>query len=299
MTTAPQVVRIALKNILFPTDFSPASDAALPFALALARIYGSTILMAHALPTEPMLQVVPDRIPEQDNQDWQQAREKLAECTRNVALGDIPCKAVLDRGDLSDVIPAMIDQYRADLVVLGTHGRRGVSKLMLGSGAERIYRSAQCPVLTVGPKAQKAGANWKPRRILCPVEITPDDRELSPEPALHYALSLAEENQAQFIILQSLPLVPWQHRDAVTKQTCQTLQRLLPPQANDWCTPDFVVRWEHPAEAILHTAVEREADLIVMGVRRSQAAGLSAHLPWPIASEVVSRAISPVLTVRV
>jgi len=96
-----------------------------------------------------------------------------------------------------------------------------------------------------------------------------------------------------------VPLVPWQHRDLVMKQSRETLQRLLPPQANDWCTPDFVVRWEHPVEAILHAAIEREADLIVMGVRKSQMTGLSAHLPWPIASEVVSRAICPVLTVRV
>jgi nucleotide-binding universal stress UspA family protein len=298
MTTTTQVARIALKNILFPTDFSPASDAALPFAVALAKIYGSTILMAHALPREPMLQVVPDRVPAQDDQDWQQAREKLAECTRKLALGDIPCKALLDRGDLSDVIPAMIEEYGADLVVLGTHGRRGVSKLVLGSDAERIYRSAQCPVLTVGPKA-KAGAEWKPRRILCPVEITPHDSGRDPEPALHYALSLAEENEAQFIVLQAVPLVPWQHRHQVSKQTQEALQRLLPPEASNWCIPDYVVRWEHPVEAILHTAAEREADLIVMGVRRAQAAGLSAHLPWPIASEVVSRAPCPVLTVRV
>jgi len=298
MTTTAQVARIALKNILFPTDFSPASDAALPFAVALAKIYGSTILMAHALPREPMLQVVPDRVPAQDDQDWQQAREKLAEYTRNLALGDIPCKALLDRGDLSDVIPAMIEENGADLVVLGTHGRRGVSKLVLGSDAERIYRSAQCPVLTIGPKA-KAGAEWKPRRILCPVENTPHDSGRDPEPALHYGLSLAEENEAQFIVLQAVPLVPWQHRHQVSEQTQEALQRLLPPEASNWCIPDYVVRWEHPVEAILRTAVEREVDLIVMGVRRAQAAGLSAHLPWPIASEVVSKAHCPVLTVRV
>jgi nucleotide-binding universal stress UspA family protein len=300
MTTAPQVVRIALKNILFPTDFSPASDAALPFALALAKIYGSTILMAHAVPAEPMLQVVPDRIPAQDDQDWQQAREKLAECTRNVALGDIPCKAVLNRGDLSNVIPAMVEKCRADLVVLGTHGRRGVSKMMLGSGAEQIYRSAPCPVLTVGPKA-KAGADWKPRRILCPVELTAHDGDRDPESALLYGLSLAEENEAQFLVLQAVPLVPWQHREAVAQQTREGLERLLPPQARDWCTPEFIVRWEHPAEAILRTAADREADLIVMGVHRSRAAArsLAAHLPWPVASEVVSRAACPVLTVRV
>ncbi len=300
MTSASQLVSIALKNILFPTDFSSTSDAALPFALALAKIYGSTILLTHALPGESLLQGMPDRIPAHDEHDWQQAREKLAEYSRNVALGHTPCKALLNRGDLANVIPAMVEKYKADLVVLGTHGRRGVSKMMLGSGAEQIYRSAPCPVLTVGPKA-KAGADWKPRRILCPVELMAHNGERDPEPALHYALSLAEENEAQFLVLQAVPLVPWQHRDAVARQTREALARLLSPQARDWCKPEFMVRWEHPVEAILRTAADREADLIVMGVRRSPAAArsLAAHLPWPVASEVVSRAECPVLTVRV
>jgi nucleotide-binding universal stress UspA family protein len=300
MTSASQLVSIALKNILFPTDFSSTSDAALPFALALAKIYGSTILLTHALPGESLLQGMPDRIPAHDEHDWQQAREKLAEYARNVALGHTPCKALLNRGDLANVIPAMVEKYKADLVVLGTHGRRGVSKLMLGSGAEQIYRSAPCPVLTVGPKA-KTGADWKPRRILCPVELMAHNGERDPEPALHYALSLAEENEAQFLVLQAVPLVPWQHRDAVARQTREALARLLSPQARDWCKPEFMVRWEHPVEAILRTAADREADLIVMGVRRSPAAArsLAAHLPWPVASEVVSRAECPVLTVRV
>lgn len=299
MAAAPQVARITLRTILFPTDFSPASSAALPFALSLAKIYGSTLLLAHALPAETHLKVVPDCVPEEDDADWQRAREKLEACTHDPLIGDTRCRALLDRGDLSSVIPEMIQEHRIDLVVLGTHGRRGVSKLVLGSGAERIYRSAICPVLTIGPKAQKAGAEWSLRRILCPVDIGELSSKRQTEPALHYALSLAEENEAQFLLMNAIPLVPWQHRDAVVQQTREVLERLLPAHAGDWCSPDFMVRYEPAVEAILHVAVEREVDLIVMGVHKARTAGLSAHLPWPIASEVVSRAICPVLTIRV
>ncbi|HUO17691.1 MAG TPA: universal stress protein [Verrucomicrobiae bacterium] len=299
MATAPQVARITLRNILFPTDFSPASSAALPFALSLAKMYGSTLLMAHALSPAPHLQVIPDHVPEEDDWEWEDARDKLDACTHDPLIGDTRCKTLLNRGDLSSVIPTMIQEHSVDLVVLGTHGRRGVSKLVLGSGAERIYRSATCPVLTIGPKAQKAGAEWSPRRILCPVDIAEISSKRQTEPALHYALSLAEENEAQFLLMHAIPLVPWQHRDAVGQQTREVLERLLPPQASDWCTPDLVVRYEPAVEAILHIAVEREVDLIVMGVHKARAAGLSAHLPWPIASEIVSRAICPVLTIRV
>jgi len=294
MSTAPQVSRIALKNILFPTDFSQASNGALPFALALARVYDSTVVVAHALPPEPHLQVVLDRVPAADERPWHEAQDKLVQFTHNRAFGEIPCKIALDRGDLADVIPAMIREYAADLVVLGTHGRRGVSKIVLGSGAEKIYRSASCPVLTVGPKAHESAEPWTLHRILCPVDLAED-----PEPALHYALSLAEEHQAEFIVMQSIPLVPWQRRPAAEEHARRDLERLIPESAKDWCVPQCIVRWEYPAEAILHAAAEREVDLIVMGVHKARAATWSAHLPWPVASEVVSRARCPVLTVRV
>ena len=292
MPAIPQVARISLKNILVPTDFSPASATALPFALILARIYGATLLAYHVIPPEPLEPVVTDRLPAQDDRVWEEARQNLSDFAHNCSTGDIRFKCLLERGDLVEAIPGVVHDRDIDLVVLGTHGRRGVSKLVLGSEAEKIYRSSPCPVLTVGPKVH--AGEWKLRRILCPVEIAEN-----PEPALHYALSLAEENEAEFIVMQSVPLVPWQHREAVAEKTRHHLETLVPEQAKDWCTPEFLVRWEHPAEAVLLAATEREVDLIVMGVRKSRATGLSSHLPWPVASEVVSRAPCPVLTVRV
>lgn len=293
MPTLAPVARLSLKTILFPTDFSPASRSAQPFAGALARIYGSTVLIAHALPPEPRGQVVFDRVPAQDDQDWIAARHHLDEFAHDAALQNIPCKSLLGRGDVMDIIPEMIRGHHIDLIVLGTHGRRGVGKMILGSAAERIYRSASCPVLTIGPKTH-AAANWKMQRILCPVDVAED-----PEPVLHYALSLAEENQAQIILLEAIPLVPWQHRPSVAERSRQALEGLIPEQARDWCAIDYAVRWEHPAEAILLEARNREADLVVMSVHKSRAAAWSSHLPWPVASEVVSHAECPVLTIRI
>lgn len=292
MPTAQQVARISLKNILFPTDFSPESSAALPFALALARMYGSTLLLTHVIPPEPRLQIVTDRLPPQDDRVWQDAHHKLSQFTANRQIGAAPCKTFVEQGDLAAMIPDMIREQAVDLVVVGTHGRTGVSKVMLGSAAEKIYRSSSCPVLTVGPRVH--AGDWKPGRILCPVDMVEDPRLF-----LNYALAMAEENQAEFIVLQAVPLVPWQHRASVEAQMRERLERLVPEQAKDWCTPQFLVRWEHPAEAVLLAAAEWEVDLIVMGVRKARAAGLSSHLPWPVASEVVSRAPCPVLTVRV
>lgn len=301
MPTITPLTRLSLKTILFPTDFSPASRSALPFALALARIYGSTLLVEHAIPSEPLLEVVPEPLPAQDDRAWQEARSKLDEFSHGIRLTYSPTQAVLNQGDLSDVIPAMICQHDVDLVVLGTNGRRGVSKLFLGSNAETIYRSASCPVLTVGPKVPPM-ADWKLRRILCPVDVGLDskhDPKHDPELLLHYALSLAEGNHAECTVLQAIPLVPWQHRASVEQRSRRVLEGFMPPQAEDWCSPECLIRWEHPVEAILRTSQERESDLIVMSVHKARAAGWTAHLPWPVASEVVSRAQCPVLTVRV
>lgn len=293
MPTLTPVARLTLKTILFPTDFSPASRAALPFAEALARVYGSTILFAHALPPEPHGQVVFDRVPARDDQDWSAARHQMDEFAHQAGRHGIPCKCLLGRGEVLDIIPEMIRGHQINLIVLGTHGRHGVGKMILGSAAEKIYRSASCPVLTIGPKSHDA-ANWKLQRILCPVDVAED-----PEPVLHFALSLAEENQAQVILLEAIPLVPWQHRPSVAERSQKALEGLIPEQAKDWCTIDYAVRWEHPAEAIVLEALNREADLIVMSVHKSRAVAWSSHMPWPVASEVVSHAPCPVLTVRV
>jgi nucleotide-binding universal stress UspA family protein len=280
-----EVARISLKNILFPTDFSPASSAALPFALALARVYDSTLLVTHVLAGVR-------RQGSEASLEWEDAQQKLNRLSADRQFAGAASKTVLDQGDLADVIPRLIRGQSVDLVVLGTHGRRGFSKLVLGSSAEKIYRLASCPVMTVGPNAHDG--DWKLRSILCPVDVLED-----PEPFLSYALSLAEQNQSNLIVLQAVPLVPWQHRASVETQMRERLERMIPEDAGSGYTPQFVVRWEHPAEAVLLTAEEWEADLIVMGVRKAHAARFSDHLPWPVASEVVSRARCPVLTVRI
>ena len=293
MPILAQVPRLSLKNILFPTDFSPASSAALPYAERLAEIYGSTILIAHSIPPEPRQTVVTDRFLGVEDRAWRDARHNLDDLSHDRSLHDIPHKTLLDRGDVGEVIPAIIHEQEVDLVVLGTHGYRGISKIVMGSAAEKIYRSATCPVLTVGPKSTQ-GTDWRLRTILCPVDAAED-----PSPVLNFALSLAEENQSELILLQAIPMVPWQHRSAVEMQARLGIESLIPAQTKDWCTPRLAICWEHPVEAILTEAHEIHPDLVVMSVHKSRAAVLASHLPWPVASEVVSRASCPVLTVRV
>lgn len=292
MPTVSTVSRLSLKEILVPTDFSPASQAALPFAQALAQAYGSTVLLAHAIAPEPHRQIPTDRVPEEEAAVCQDARWKLDAFQSDPGLAGLSCATLLDRGDVGDVIPAMIEAHKVDLIVLGTHGRRGVKKIILGSAAEKIYRAATCPVLVVGPMVQPIHG-WKLRQILCPIDTSED-----PTQVLRYALSLAEEHQSRFILMQVIPLVPWQHQADIEERSRRALAALIPEQSKDWCSPEYVVRWEYPPEAILHEAEKREVDLIVLSVHHSRSAS-SSHLPWPVASEVISQAQCPVLTIRI
>jgi len=286
--------RLSLKNILFTTDFSSASDMALPYALALARWYGAKVLVAHAVPPEPMLGVPMDPAPVEMDFNWQAAQRKMAEFVRSGTFRDTPHEQVLRQGELWDVLSAILQQHEIDLLVLGTHGRDGLKKLLLGSAAEQIFRRAFCPVLTVGPRVPRQPApfeNWK--RILFATDFSEGSLN-----ALPYALSLAEENQACLILLHLIPLAPVQEQEVVMQSARRRLEALVPLEAAAWCKPEFVVRFEFPAQGILQVAQERGCDLVVMGVHGSATPRAATHLPWATAHDVVCHAHCPVLTVR-
>jgi nucleotide-binding universal stress UspA family protein len=292
VATVPVTTRITISNILLATDFSEVSSGALGYACNLARSYGSKIFVTHVVPPEPYLTVPLEPIPIDLDLFWNREKQNMADFVSAKALEEIPHEDILQRGELWDVISNVIDQHRIDLIVMGTHGRKGLKKIVLGSVAEKIYRQAKCPVLTVRPEvAASARTGWELKRILFATDFSETSLH-----ALPYALSLAEENQATLIFLNVAPLVPYQYKESIVETTCKRLEGLMP--AEPWCTPDFVVCFDFPAQGILQIARDREPDLIVLGVNRRAAAGLSSHLPWSTASEVVSAAPCPVLTVR-
>ena len=286
--------RISISNILVTTDFSLASKLALPYAVALARQYGARIVVGHAISPEPHLTVPLDPLPEDTDTVRQQAQRNLVDFARPEIFGDIPYEGMVERGDFWSVISDMIHTCEIDLIVAGTRGRQGIRKLVLGSHAEKIYRRTDRPVLTIGPKVRPLDpSGWNLKQILFPT----DGSEVSLS-ALPYALSLAEENQATLILLQLMLFIAPEYRKTDDASALEALRALVPAQAQDWCKPEFVVRFDLPSEGILRLAGERDVDLIVMGVRKSAEGAITEHLPWPVASQVVAEARCPVLTVR-
>ena len=149
MKTLETSKRIALKNILFATDFSPYSNAALPYALAIARQYGAKLFGAHVVPSEDYLFTAPESWPAHIQREEQLEQEVAARLEEQ--LRGVQHEVLFGVGDVWKVLARLISEHDIDLIVVGTHGRTGARKLLMGSVAEKIFRQAACPVLSVGP----------------------------------------------------------------------------------------------------------------------------------------------------
>jgi nucleotide-binding universal stress UspA family protein len=293
MPTAQTSLRLTLNNVLVPTDFTGASVRALVYARAFSEDYGAKIYISHAVNPAPPIFLPMEPIPIDLDGEWQDAQEQLNKFLANDLLNGTRHEGILGRGETWNVIEHMIRERSIDLIIMGTRGKHGLKKLVLGSGAEKIFRQAICPVLTVGPNVKPGSGDVAAFRHI----VFATDFSAGSLHALPYALSLAEENQASVSFLHVMPMVIPQQQAAVAEVTRKRLETLIPPEVEDWCHPEPVVNFEFPAEGILHVAEERCADLIVMGVHK-RTPYASSHLPWAIAYEVICHAHCPVLTVR-
>jgi universal stress protein A len=139
------------RKILFPTDFSPASTDALAWATSLARDSGATMVIIH-VEEPPMAYGGGELYLDVEEND----REELRKALVNVVPldADVPFEHKLLVGDPATSICETAENEHADLIVMGTHGRTGLTRLLMGSVAEAVVRRANCPVLTVKQAAQ-------------------------------------------------------------------------------------------------------------------------------------------------
>jgi nucleotide-binding universal stress UspA family protein len=290
MTTQTASKVITFDNILFATDFCKQSNGALPFTLSIAHKYGSKILAVHVITPPPLGNFPTIEVQALAAQALREAHESVKELERR--LGAIPHETELRKGDIWDELFTITKEKNIDLIVLGTHGRAGVSKLLLGSVAERIFRQSACPVLTIGPNVSgEPGSVADIHTILCPIDFTAESLAAFP-----YAVSLAQENQARLYLMNVVP-TPVLNYEEVSLMA--SLKALVPPEAKLWCEPKAFVESGDAGDRILEQAEELGIDLIVLGIRPvSTLAGTRTHLGTATAYKVVSRAICPVLSVR-
>jgi len=300
---------ISVKNVLFATDFSATSEAALPYATAICRHFGSTLHTAHVLSDASLLMmtggvdyVSMSTIYEDAHTE---AKEKLDQISAR--LEGIRHHNYVRHGQVWKNLAEIIDENEIDLVVVGTHGRTGLGKLLLGSVAEDILRHAPCPVLTVGPKVSghpKLPAFQQRSRDLAPVELELRQIVFATNFAQNSALvaqeavALAEEFRARLTLLHVLEdYTQLGSRPGPMEDGVRRLQDLIPQNVALQYLPEIVLEFGSSVECILKVAAEREADMIVLGARTATEVG-TTHLPWTTAHHVIAQAHCPVLTIR-
>ena len=278
MGPLPKLVRI-----LLVTDFSPCSEAAVPVAKLLAGSYGGTVTAAHVIlrdqdvgPNEAVIGT-PEEIAE------------LAEdqMTAFLAKNSLPeAESVIASGPFEGAIATLVSERQIDAVVVGTHGRSAVGKIMLGSIAQRIFNSVPCPVVTVSSKAHVH--SWMGTKLTRILYIT--DMSETSLMALPYALSLATAHNAELLLTYA------PEDSAEDKRWDQDLAKLIPPAARNWCRLAEMPVEDDPASGIVALAASNAVDFIVMGTERVTAGPLYRfNVPFTTAYQIVANAPCPVL----
>jgi nucleotide-binding universal stress UspA family protein len=140
------------QRILVATDFSPASTPALEESVKIAKREGALLLIAHAYQEPGLVEL--SRAPARVYKEWDQklregVERKLRPLLERVRKEGVEAEGLILRGFADEAIIEAAKQQRADLIVMGTHGRRGAARLFLGSVASRVISTAPCPVMTV------------------------------------------------------------------------------------------------------------------------------------------------------
>lgn len=297
----------AIRSILCPFDGSEFARRALRHAVALGRWYkaGITLLYVDMGQTLEASIAGGEWIPPAGPNERKRIVAWLADTAESARASGVSADVRVVEGRPTREIVKLAAELPADLVVMGTHGRSGFDRLVLGSVTEKVLRHAPCPVLTVSRRTVPTYRSGRPpfESIICPIDFSPSSLR-----ALEYALSLAQEAYGHLTILHSLEPIP-EEEDPGLRQFDQAryhaemekivrrrLEGILPAGVGDWCKPENVVCRGKAYQAILEAAEHRDADVIVIGIQGRNPIDLA--LFGSTTQHVVRAARCPVLAIR-
>ncbi len=276
--------RIKLARVLVATDFSEPSKLATQYAIAIARRHHSKLFLAHVVSWHSERAVM---------DGWRAGQAEVTEHYIKGHLDGIEHQLLVKAGEVWPVLSEMIGEHHIDLVVVGTHGRVGIRKMILGSVAEQVFRQCSCPVLTVGPNASAPESLSSPERILAATGFA--EHSLL---AVRYAARVAETIQSSIALLNVVTdPVPADQQPKTRQERIERLQNSLPEGLHPASPPHFFVEFGPATEKILAVATEWKANLIVLGLRHVEERS-RGETTWGRAYEVVRQAQCPVLTIR-
>ncbi|HEU4887259.1 MAG TPA: universal stress protein [Thermoanaerobaculia bacterium] len=251
----------AIRHILAPTDLSDSSIPALEYARLFADRFSAALTVMYSEPIFYPLEVMPPEglfVPARPEEEARLRAEVLRHA--GPVMTDRLYEIALSIGQ---PIPAIIDAARkrhADLIVIGTHLRRGWRRALLGSVSDGVLHASPCPVLTVASREHPLGVTGRPgiSRILCPVNFTDAGRD-----GLQFAAHVAETFGAELVAVHVIE--PEDLTDAV--MTEEALRQWIAPELqNLWSYRQLIARGG-AAERVLDCADDVGADLVVAGAQ--------------------------------
>lgn len=259
-----------IKKILCPVDFFPASDASVNYAASLAAHFDAKIHLLHVIPPvlpgtfEYALDMAGAVRPVVES-----SAQQMKRLVARVKEAGVIAESEERIGDVYDEIKRAIEVVTPELVVMGTHGRRGVERWFMGSTTEKLLRHSPVPLLTISANGDKPAAMPQFRRIL----VTTDFSE-GTDDALAYAFSVAQENQSEitlfhvvYDVVENVAVdLDASYPDPSVKGVLKQLDDLVPGEARDWCDVVTRVGIGIPYRTILKTLEDEKIDLLVMNI---------------------------------
>jgi nucleotide-binding universal stress UspA family protein len=274
-------------EVLLASDFSEESDRALTYAKSIVRGSGGELLLVHVAQLAPVL-ALPEGVWVDDSTRIRAEEQETKEAAAALRTEGLRVKALCPFGSVGQRVAQTAEIHHVDLVIMGTHGRRGLNRLIFGSYVEETAGFLETPLLIVGPRAPLAAqAAWKPSRILCSISFSAGDARL-----VAFAYLLAAKYQASFEIvwitadLKGRTDSPW-------AELKESVRKLLSNEDNRNELSLHIVPLPEPkAKSLTEAVITRNADLLVIS---------GANREWPILynetlQELLADVPCPILT---
>lgn len=279
-------------TILFASEI-PANEKALSFAVAQAREFGAHLILFHAYDTMVVAASETSGIRYYDYAAAARAEVKhLEPLAAQIRTGGVSCEIVVRPGLAADQILAYLREREVDRIVMGTHSPGPIGKMLVGSVAEAVLRTARVPVYILGPDVTDARyRNYETHTILCAASL----QEASYVVAA-FAASVAAQEDAR-LVLQHV-IRPQERAEVLAGRTLEEieteLQSLVPEELRNVISVQTIVVPGDPTEELLYQARAQQADLIVLGAQGASA--FAAVTRQGVVYKVLSHANCPVMT---
>lgn len=287
-------VGLTLERIVVATNFDHESENALAFASALAKRFASSLTLAHVIDLSIATRSEAAVVGVPIDQMKRSGADSMEQALSSLGAGGLRAHGqTLEAHNPAAAVVELSKQIKADLLVIGTHSRHGLRKLILGSFAEGVIHHASCPVMTIGPHVKMPKANALSfEKIVFAADLR---HEMTERATL--ALALAQDSVAKVYMCHILEHAGKDVPDTMELQLKSetALRKIVPNAAYEWCSPECVVEFGDASRHIVELASRKGANLIVLGAHRS--ATWFARPTEGVVGHVVAEALCPVLTV--